>query len=94
MATILPHREQDILDNAENEKIYSFFDTLKVMVLQGPLNILLLCVPIAFISDYGLNDTSLLTFVMALLAIGSFIFYFTFIIACFGPSSKLLFATF
>ena len=68
MASVLPKSAAEL--DVQEKKIYSFIETVKSMILTGPLNIFLICIPIAFISNYGLNNTPMLTFIMALLAIG------------------------
>jgi len=55
-------------ENAEEPVIHSFVSTIKTMAITGPLNILLLCTPIAIISYYA-DWPSTVTFIFSLLAL-------------------------
>ena len=62
MASVLPKSAAEL--DVQEKKIYSFIETVKSMILTSPLNIFLICIPIAFISNYGLNNTPMLTFIL------------------------------
>eukprot|EP01032_Pedospumella_encystans_P016814 gene16814-19166_t len=55
-------------ENAEEPVVHTFVSTIKTMAVTGPLNILLLCTPIAIISYYA-DWPSTVTFIFSLLAL-------------------------
>lgn len=55
-------------ENAEEAVVHTFVSTIKTMAITGPLNVLLLCTPIAIISYYA-DWPSTVTFIFSLLAL-------------------------
>ena len=55
-------------ENADEQPNHTFIGTIKPMAVTGPLNILLLCTPIAMISYYA-EWPSTVTFIFSLLAL-------------------------
>lgn len=55
-------------ENAEEPVVHTFMSTFKTMAVTGPLNILLVCTPVAIISYYA-DWPSTVTFIFSLIAL-------------------------
>lgn len=60
--------EVEFEEDVAQPKDYSFFDGCTEMIINGPLNILFVCIPLAFISDWA-EFPEWITFTCSLLAI-------------------------